>query len=261
MSNHVPVLLVTGFGLNCEAESRHAWELAGAQPTLMHLNDLLEKPERLHDFAAFMIGGGFSYGDHMGSGLVFAHRIRHHMREDLQKFIDAGKLVMGVCNGFQILTKLGLLPALDGNYFDQTVALMHNDCGTFQNFWVTLRFESDSPCVFTRGLTTLELPVRHGQGRLLGAAPPALVPLRYADAGGATEAFPANPNGSPGGAAALCDETGRIFGLMPHPEAFLRPTQHPDWTLRRRRGVGGAGEGLALFRNAVEAARPLSSRS
>jgi phosphoribosylformylglycinamidine synthase len=262
MSKLVPVLLVTGFGLNCEAESRHAWELAGAKPTLMHLNDLLEKPERLHDFSAFMIGGGFSYGDHMGSGLVFAHRIRHHMREDLQKFIDAGKLVMGVCNGFQILTKLGLLPALDGNYFDQTVALMHNDCGTFQNFWVTLRFEADSPCVFTRGLETMPLPIRHGEGKIFttdaallsGLETKHCVPCRYADSatGKAADEFPHNPNGSLNAIAGLCDPTGRIFGLMPHPEAYLFPENHPQWdSQREQHQLPERGLGLKLFENAV----------
>jgi phosphoribosylformylglycinamidine synthase len=261
MSSKIPVLLVTGFGLNCEAESRHAWQLAGAEPSLVHLNDLLNRPSMLHDYAALMVGGGFSYGDHMGSGLVFAHRLRHHLRADLEKFVGAGKLVMGVCNGFQILTKLGLLPGLDGEFFTQKVALMHNDCGTFQNFWVTLRFEPDSPCVFTKGLNRVPLPIRHGEGKIFTTDEAVLakleglkcVPCRYADAAGqATQDFPHNPNGSLNAIAGLCDPTGRIFGLMPHPEAYLFPENHPQWDLQRERGeLPERGLGLKLFENAV----------
>ena len=160
------MLIITGYGLNCEAESKVAWELAGAAPELVHFNDLLERPARLHDYRALMFIGGFSYGDHMSSGHVFALRVKHRMREDLQKFIDAGKLILGVCNGFQIMVKLGLLPGLDNDYFTQTVSLMQNDCGSFQNFWVRLRFESQSPCVFTRGLDFMPLPIRHGEGKI-----------------------------------------------------------------------------------------------
>lgn len=261
MNGKVPILVVTGFGLNCEAESRHAWQLAGAEPTLIHLNDLLERPAQLHDYAALMVGGGFSYGDHMGSGLVFAHRLRHHLREDLEKFVGAGKLVMGVCNGFQILTKLGLLPGLDGDYFTQKIALMHNDCGTFQNFWVTLRFEQDSPCVFTKGLGQVPLPIRHGEGKIFTTDTDVLarleslncVPCRYVDAAGQpTQAYPENPNGSLNAIAGLCDPTGRVFGLMPHPEAYLFPENHPQWELQRDRGeLPARGLGLKLFENAV----------
>lgn len=265
MSNNVPVLVVTGFGLNCEAETRHAWQLAGAEPSLVHLNDLLDRPAQLHDFAALMVGGGFSYGDHMGSGLVFAHRLRHHLREDLEKFVAAGKLVMGVCNGFQILTKLGLLPGLDGDYFSQKVALMHNDCGAFQNFWVTLRFDPDSPCVFTKGLDRVPLPIRHGEGKVFTTDASVLqriedlkcVPCRYVDASGQpTQDYPHNPNGSLNAIAGLCDPTGRVFGLMPHPEAYLFPENHPQWEMQRDRGeLPARGLGLKLFENAVACLR------
>jgi phosphoribosylformylglycinamidine synthase I len=261
MSTKIPVLVVTGFGLNCEAETRHAWQLAGAEPKWVHLNDLLDNPAQLHDYAALMVGGGFSYGDHMGSGLVFAHRLRHHLSEDLKKFVDAGKLVMGVCNGFQILTKLGLLPGLDGDYFTQKVALMHNDCGAFQNFWVTLRFEKDSPCVFTKGLDQVTLPIRHGEGKIFTTDAELLarlealkcVPCRYVDAAGQpTQEYPHNPNGSLNAIAGLCDPTGRVFGLMPHPEAYLFPENHPQWEMQRDRGqLPERGLGLKLFENAV----------
>ena len=262
MSKPVPILIITGYGLNCEAESAFAWQQAGAAPKCVHLNDLLERPAQLHDFAALMFIGGFSYGDHMGSGLVFAHRLRHHIRDELQKFIADGKLILGVCNGFQIMTKLGLLPGLGGDYFSQTVSLMQNDCGHFQNFWVKLRFEKKSPCVFTRGLDVLPLPVRHGEGKIFTTDKTVIekiesqncVPCRYADpaTGAATMEFPHNPNGSLNAIAGLCDPTGRIFGLMPHPEAYLFPENHPQWDLQKIRGeLPEKGLGLKIFENAV----------
>lgn len=258
-----PVLIITGYGLNCEAESQHAWELAGAAPARVHLNDLLENPGQLHDFAALMFIGGFSYGDHMTSGHVLALRVKHRLREDLQKFISAGKLVLGVCNGFQIMVKLGLLPGLDGEYFKQTVSLMQNDCGSFRNFWVKLRFEAQSPCVFTRGLDLMPLPIRHGEGKIFTLDESVLdrveslgcVACRYADplTGAATMDYPHNPNGSLHAIAGLCDPTGRVFGMMPHPEAYLYAENHPQWDVARQQGaLPEHGEGLRIFRNAVD---------
>ena len=262
MAGSVSVLIITGYGLNCEAESRHAWESAGGRVTLMHLNDLLETPSRLHDFQALMFIGGFAYGDHMGSGHVFAVRVRHHLRDDLQQFIAAGKLIFGVCNGFQIMVKLGLLPGMDGDYFNQKVALMQNDCGAFQNFWVTLKFEPASPCVFTRGLDVMPVPIRHGEGKIFTLDKALLERMeqagcaacRYADpaTGQVTDEFPMNPNGSLNAIAGLCDPTGRIFGMMPHPEAYLFPENHPQWELQRIRGrLPPTGLGLKIFQNAV----------
>jgi phosphoribosylformylglycinamidine synthase subunit PurQ / glutaminase len=257
------VLIITGYGLNCEAESAYAWECAGAAPELVHLNDLLERPARLHDYAALMFIGGFSYGDHMSSGHVFALRVKHRMRKDLQTFIEAGKLILGVCNGFQILVKLGLLPGLDSDYFTQKVALMQNDGGAFQNFWIRLRFEAQSPCVFTRGLDVMPLPIRHGEGKIFTLDRDLLsrmealgcVACRYADpaTGAATLEFPHNPNGSLNAIAGLCDPTGRVFGLMPHPEAFLYPENHPHGDLLALRGERPSqGHGLRIFENAVQ---------
>ena len=246
MASTPPILILTGYGLNCEAESRVAWERAGAAPVLMHLNDLLDAPQRLHDFAGLMFIGGFSFGDHLGSGLVFANKLRTRLREDLQKFIGAGKLIMGVCNGFQIMTKLGLLPGLDQDYFTQTVALMQNDCGHFINKWVTLKFEPASPCVFTRGLDRMDMPIRHGEGKVF-TTDRALLDRMEAEHGVACRYEGENPNGSLNAIAGLCDPTGRIFGLMPHPEAFLFPENHPQWDFQRK----DHGEGLRLFRNAV----------
>lgn len=264
MASRPPILIITGHGVNCEAESKRAWELAGAAVTLVHLHDLLDRPATLHDFAGMMFIGGFSYGDHMGSGQVMAQRIRTRVREDLQKFIDDRKLILGVCNGFQVMVKLGLLPGLDGRYFDQTVALMQNDCGTFQNFWVELAFEASSPCVFTRGIDRMPLPIRHGEGKIFTLDKQVLASLeeqgcvacRYLDPVSAepATAFPSNPNGSLNAIAGLTDPSGRIFGLMPHPEAYLYPENHPNWDMQvRDQDLPGEGLGLAIFRNAVAA--------
>lgn len=256
-----PILILTGYGLNCEAESSYAWELAGAKPTRMHLNDLIAAPAKLHDYAGLMFIGGFSFGDHMGSGLVFANKLRTRLREDLQQFLDAGKLVLGVCNGFQIITKLGLLPGFGKDRFAPEVALMQNDCGHFQNFWVTLAFEPASPCVFTRGLGTMPLPIRHGEGKLFAPRRTlnkleklGCVACRYIDPAthAPTQDFPHNPNGSARAIAGLCDPTGRVFGLMPHPEAYLFPENHPGWDLQQvRHELPDHGLGLKIFENAV----------
>ncbi|MBN2243560.1 MAG: phosphoribosylformylglycinamidine synthase subunit PurQ [Acidobacteria bacterium] len=263
MASDIPVLIITGYGLNCEDESRYAWQLAGADPRLVHFNDLLENPALLHDFAALMFIGGFSYGDHMTSGHVFALRARNRMSRDLESFIGQGKLILGICNGFQIMVKLGLLPGLDGEYFTQKLSIMQNDCGSFQNRWVPLRFEAGSPCVFTKGLQPFPLSVRHGEGKVFTLDGKLLdrlescgcIPCRYADpvTNQPTQIFPHNPNGSLKAIAGLCDPTGRIFGMMPHPEAYLYPESHPQWEIQKRNGaLPEQGLGLSLFRNAVD---------
>ncbi|OQA29476.1 MAG: Phosphoribosylformylglycinamidine synthase [Verrucomicrobia bacterium ADurb.Bin345] len=256
-----PVLIITGYGLNCEAESKYAWELAGCAPALVHFNDLLDRPAVLHDHRALMFIGGFSYGDHMGSGHAFALRARHRLSDDLSRFIAQGKLVLGVCNGFQIMVKLGLLPGLDGAFFEQRLSLMQNDCGTFQNFWIQLRFEPRSPCVFTRGLDTMPLPIRHGEGKIFTPDTSLLrriedegcVACRYVDpsTGEPAQSHPHNPNGSLNAIAGICDPSGRVFGLMPHPEAYLYPENHPQWDFQRENGtLPESGLGLQLFKNA-----------
>jgi phosphoribosylformylglycinamidine synthase I len=268
MASRIPVLIITGFGLNCEAESKYAWELAGAQPEFVHFSDLLAQPGRLRDFSALMFIGGFAYGDHMTSGHVFAFRIKHRMSGELEEFINQGKLILGVCNGFQIMVKIGLLPGLDRDYFSQKLSIIQNDCGTFQNYWVRLRFESASPCVFTRGLNSILLPIRHGEGKVFTLDKNLLkrletlgcVPCRYADPanGEATQDFPYNPNGSLNAIAGLCDPSGRIFGMMPHPEGYVYPENHPQWELQNLDGtMPEHGLGLTLFRNAVEHLRKI----
>jgi phosphoribosylformylglycinamidine synthase len=263
MGSKPSVLIITGNGLNCEAESQAAWERSGAVVRLIHLNDLLASAAILQDHQALMFIGGFSYGDHMGSGLVMGLRIRNALRAELSRFIESGGLILGVCNGFQVMIKIGLLPGLDGDYFSQRLALMQNDSGHFRNDWVELKFESNSPCVFTRGLDEMSLPIRHGEGKVFTpdrrvieqVEKAGCVACRYThpETGEPTNQFPWNPNGSQHAIAGLCDPSGRVFGLMPHPEAYLLPENHPAWSFDRLTGgLPRERLGLQLFRNAVD---------
>jgi len=256
-------LIITGEGLNCERETAYAFELAGAEPCLVHLGELLSRSARLLDYQILAFIGGFSNGDHLGAGTIQAARFKRRLWEELKTFTAGGRPVIGICNGFQTLVKMGLLPAPQGV---QTATIMGNDSGRFEDRWVQLVLEPRSPCIWTRGLASLFLPVRHGEGKFY-AEDPALIPAllrghqvvaRYAAQGPSGEltptmAYPANPNGSLEAIAGLCDLGGTIFGLMPHPEAYLSPYNHPSWTRAGALGVKlpAEGEGVALFRNAV----------
>jgi len=263
----VKALVLTGNGTNCEREMAHACRLAGAEATIAHTAEVFAGRVRLADYHFLNLPGGFLDGDDLGSAKAGAVRFKygtvagdggHRFLSDLLDFVAAGNLVLGVCNGFQLLVKLGLLPALGGRYAEQTASLTHNDSGRFEDRWVWLAADPASPCVFTRGLSQVYLPVRHGEGKfvpanadtLQGIEGGHLVAVRYASADGAPAmAYPLNPNGSVGAVAGLCDPSGRVFGLMPHPEAFVHRTQHPRWT---REELPEEGDGLGLFRNAVE---------
>ncbi len=258
-------LVLTGYGLNCDMETAYALELAGAVPERVHINALVEGTVKLADYEMLVFGGGFSWGDDHGAGVIQAIRMKTRVGDDMIRFVEDGNLVIGICNGFQTLVNLGLLPGFDGDYRTRSVALINNDCGNFRDQWVHLAVNPDSPCVFTKSMNQLELPVRHGQGKFY-AAPDVIdrlesnnrVVLRYANADGspAGGAFPANPNGSLNDIAGICDPTGRVFGLMPHPEAYNHWTNHPD--AFRSPALGGAGgsavllPGVLVFRNAAE---------
>ena len=263
----VEVCIVTGFGINTDREMVTAFELAGALPVRLHVNDLVAEPAALDRCAIFVVPGGFSFGDHVGSGALLAALLARTLRDPLARFVDRGGLVLGVCNGFQVLVRMGLVPgggAAGG--MAQSVALVHNDSGRFEDRWVRVAFDAASPCVWTRGIASLELPVRHGEGKLvaseaqlaaidaahLGAARYALAPAEPAAAGESPLPYPANPNGSLRNLAGLCDPSGQVFGLMPHPEAFLHRFHHPRW--RNASPAAGAvldEAALGLFRNAV----------
>ena len=261
MSN-VQAIVLAGYGQNCDHETAYALELAGATARRVHINELIDGSVRLDGFQIMVFGGGFSWGDDHGAGVVQAVRMKTHLGDQLLAYIEQGNLVLGICNGFQCLVNLGLLPGIEGDYSSRKVALIGNDCGQFRDQWVHLSVNPDSPCIFTKGLAQFELPVRHGEGKFYAEAEMIdrlvanqQVVARYAGADGRPAAgiFPLNPNGSLLDIAGICDTTGRIFGLMPHPEAYNHPTNHPDWT--RLKATDGASRGptpgTRLFINAV----------
>jgi phosphoribosylformylglycinamidine synthase len=268
LRSEVRVLILTGLGLNCEDETAVAFRMAGARPEQVHLLDLLDgSAGRLSDYPILVFVGGFAFGDHLGAGFVVANKIRWRIYDQLLEFIDRGGFALGICNGFQTMVRLGMLPGLDGDYRTPRATLAPNDRMGYRDAWVRLAFDDRSPSVWTRGLGTLDLPARHGEGKFLAESPELLerlesnrqIAARYIDAEGRpTEAWPHNPNGSPHGVAGICDPSGRLFGMMPHPDAYLYPFHHPRWHRRRSTGDAAAeGEGLAVFRNGVDAAARL----
>lgn len=252
----VAVLLAPG--INCDYETAYALELAGAQAVRVHINDLIAGRLSLQDFDGLVLPGGFAFGDDIASGKILGNKLKFLLADPIARFIEAKKPILGICNGFQVMVKMGLLPAFDRDYLTQEVTLTFNTSNKFENRWVHLKADPKSPCIFTRGLDKpIHLPVRHGEGRLIARNDSVQnrlksgnhVSLRYVDETGSPGEYPINPNGSVLDIAGICDETGLIFGLMPHPEAYVRRTQHPNWTSRQ---LNEEGDGLALFVNMVE---------
>jgi phosphoribosylformylglycinamidine synthase len=255
------VLVLRAPGTNCDAETAHAFELAGGATERQHINQILETPNRLDEFQVLCIAGGFSYGDDIAAGRILGNQIQHHLAEALSTFRERGKLIIGICNGFQVLLKTNLLAPSDAS--GPTATLAFNDRGKFESRWVRLAAEPGK-CVFLQGVTAMELPVAHGEGKFVTREAAVLDRMRAAGnlvlkysaeqgtAGSSDSApavpYPANPNGAMGDVAGICDETGRVFGLMPHPERFVEWTQHPRWTREPSRT---AGDGLRVFQNAV----------
>ena len=266
--SQVKALVLTGYGLNCDVETAYALELAGAHAIRVHINALIDGTVALNDFQILVFGGGFSWGDDHGAGVIQAVRMKTNIGDKIQAFIDGGHLVLGICNGFQTLVNMGLLPGFDQDYTQRAVAITFNDCGNFRDQWVSLKINTASPCVFSRGIDQMELPVRHGEGKFFAdeASIQRLihnnqVVAQYAAPDGkpANSQFPFNPNGSIYDIAGICDPSGRVFGLMPHPEAFNHWTNHPEWTRQKEiiKRHGGSMEsgptfGIRLFQNAVE---------
>ncbi len=263
----IKALVLTGYGLNCDIETAYALELAGAIADRVHINAIIDGSVSLDDYKILVFGGGFSWGDDHGAGVIQAVRMKHNIGSRLTRFVENGNLVIGICNGFQTIVNLGLLPGFDNDYQNRSVALTYNDCGNFRDDWVTLAINSDSPCVFTKNLTTIELPVRHGEGKFVAdekiisrLIDNQQVACQYAipDGTPADKKFPYNPNGSMLDIAGICDPSGRVFGLMPHPEAFNHFTNHPDWSCLKekiKRGELDAESlpvtGIRIFENAV----------
>ncbi len=265
MAKEVRVIVLAGNGINCEMETAHACRLAGADKIdIVYLWDLAAGKATLSDYNLLCLPGGFLDGDDLGSARASAIRIRYTKGAELtlagqiEKFVADGGLVIGICNGFQLMVKLGLLPLLDGDMGIQQATLTWNNSGRFEDRWVDLMVDPESPCVFTKGLERITLPIRHGEGQIIVRDEATLeklnaahqVPLRYIDPSTSepTEQYPANPNGSRQGMAALTDPSGRLLGMMPHPEAFLHRTNHPQWT---RRNLPEQGDGLDIFKGAV----------
>lgn len=260
--------MITGYGTNCEMEMAHACRLAGSEVVdIVHITELINGEKRLDDYHFLNLPGGFLDGDDLGAAKAGANRIQYarvsgkgeRLYDQILRFIQAKKLILGVCNGFQLMVKLGLIPNLEEDDGHQEVTLTFNDSGRFEDRWVYLRINPNSPCLFTKGIKGVYLPVRHGEGKFIPKDEVVqrqlkkreMIALQYSD-----ETFhqpvmdyPFNPNGSVGAVAGICDKTGRLMGMMPHPEAYHHRTNHPRWT---REELPEEGMGLAFFRNAVQ---------
>jgi phosphoribosylformylglycinamidine synthase len=253
----VRVLILRAAGTNCDLETKHAWELVGARPDLVHVRRLIEQPGLLGQYQVLTIPGGFSYGDDIAAGRILAAQLTRGLIDELHAFIDAGRLVLGICNGFQVLVTAGLLPFRTPAAL-RKCAITHNDPPGFQDRWVTLRATTDR-CAFLEAGREYEMPIAHGEGRVMFAddgilqqverdGHKAVCYVESPSGAGVSPGAPANPNGSTADIAGLCDETGHVLGLMPHPERFVTWTQYPSWASQPERPEG---DGLAIFRRAV----------
>jgi phosphoribosylformylglycinamidine synthase len=266
------VLVLRSAGTNCDKETAFAFSKAGAKTELVHINQLKGGLKKLSDYQILALPGGFSYGDALAAGKILANELRYKLIKELEKFIHGGKLIIGICNGFQILVKAGLLP---GNpNVEQEATLTINDSAKFEDRWVYLKSQATGhpattrgagrpqvKCIWTQGLPeVIYLPVAHGEGKFVAKDNRALerlvksgqVVLQYCNEKGKDAGYPHNPNGSKNGIAGICDKTGRIFGLMPHPERHSFGWQHPRWM---RQGLKKDGDGLRIFKNGVTYAR------
>ncbi len=274
----VKALIITGFGINCEEEMAAAFSMAGAQIEILHLNEILLKGKSIHEYDILNFPGGFSFGDDISSGKVMANKIKYKklssgktLLDEIILFLEAGKFVFGICNGFQILVKLGLLPNISGK-FEQEVSLRNNDSHKFEDRWVNCIAENENQSPFLTEINTITLPVRHGEGKLIiknEAIKNAILDqnlncLTYSDdSGTATSEYPFNPNGSNLNCAGLTNPSRQVFGLMPHPEAFLSLYNHPNWGKIKRENpaTDEQGAGLKFFKNIVDHISKQKSRN
>jgi phosphoribosylformylglycinamidine synthase I len=250
------VIVLRTAGTNCDHETAYAFEVSGADVELVHINRLKRAEKSLLDYHILVLPGGFTYGDDISAGKILANELKFRLGDDLQRFAEEGRLILGICNGFQVLAKAGYLPNLDGNG-QQEATLAFNDSNRFEDRWVYLKETSRGKCVFTRGIEDIiYLPVAHAEGKFVPRNKKVLtelwkndqIVLQYVTQESEPAEYPENPNGSIDGIAGVCDPTGRIFGLMPHPERHAHPTHHPRWT---REGLRDP-DGLLIFRNGVD---------
>ena len=254
----IPVCIVTGYGINADLELAEAFRLTGGASERIHIRELIDTPAVMDRFSILAFPGGFSFGDHLGSGKVFASLFKQHLRARLDTLLSRGGLVIGICNGFQTLVKMGILPNLSGDW-SQEVSLIHNDSGVFEDRWIRLQSASATRCVWTANLPPIQCPVRHGEGKFVVKdqtiqkilVEENLIALTYTARNGGQPTYPENPNGSLLDIAGICDRTGRVFGLMPHPEAFITPYNHPSWT----KALPPRAEGLLVFEKGINFAR------
>lgn len=259
-------LILTGYGINCEEETAYAFNICGADSKIMHVNDIIENPDVLKEYQIFTFPGGFSYGDDAGSGKALANKIKNNLIDEFHSFVQRDTLMLGICNGFQVIANLGIVPALNAVIGEAEVSLEYNRTFRYECRWVDLKIE-DSPSVFTKGIKMLHVPVAHGEGNfytsdvlLRQIEEENIVAMRYIkpDGSPANGEFPFNPNGSLKDIAAICDKTGRIMGMMPHPERNIFFTHRDDWTYLKEKAkryntdLPERGEGLAIFKNAVD---------
>ncbi|MFA5049380.1 MAG: phosphoribosylformylglycinamidine synthase subunit PurQ [Candidatus Micrarchaeia archaeon] len=250
MQTHAAV--ISGFGINCENETKYCIEKTGGEADIIHINKLIDAPSLLQTYNFLIFPGGFSYADHLGAGKVFSNKLMYALKESIQDFLRDEKLIFGICNGFQMLAKLGILPTTD---FNQSMTIIQNDSGKFEDRWVRLKINQNSKCIYTKGIHYLDLPVRHGEGKIilkneqvfLDVLNNNLCPIQYVDLNGRLAGYPYNPNGSIQNIAGICDKSGRVFGLMPHPECNNHYTNCPLWI----RGQIPEANGLKIFENAV----------
>jgi phosphoribosylformylglycinamidine synthase I len=258
--SEVRAIVLRAAGINCDLETQHAFELAGAEADRVHINRIIEDKSLLDGYQILVVPGGFSYGDDVAAGKILANQIKHHLYEQVRKFIDAGKLVLGICNGFQVLVKAGILPGNDGGN-QQSITITYNNSNKYEDRWVYLAPQTDR-CVFIEKGRQIYLPVAHGEGKIVTKDQPTLeklqsggfVAFKYVDENGSEGGYPINPNGSMASIAGLTDSTGRVLGLMPHPERHVRHTQHPRWTRANDKKDGDA-DGMTIFTNAVKYAQ------
>jgi phosphoribosylformylglycinamidine (FGAM) synthase-like amidotransferase family enzyme len=254
------VVILYGRGENCHDETIFAYNMVGAKTAKVLYKSFLRNPGIIRDSEILDFPGGFLDGDDLGSSKAMAFSFSHndYVMEEIERHIGKGGLIKGTCNGFQLLVKAGILPGLDGNYRDNLATLTYNDSGRFEDRWVRLRIDRSGKSPWTKGMWKMELPVRHGEGKFVARDEKILERLkeegliigRYAGLNGETNpGYPFNPNGSEDDAAMICDPTGQVLGLMPHPEAYLKRTNHPRWT---REKLPEEGAGLQFFRNGVE---------
>lgn len=256
------VLVLRTAGTNCDMETAFAFECVGAKADLVHIDRLKDNEVKLNDYHILAIPGGFTYGDDIASGKILANELKYTLFDDIKKFLSDGKLILGICNGFQVLVKSGLLPDFNGERQELDVTLNLNDSARFEDRWIYLKNQKgkkkSSKCVWTKKVKgIIYLPIAHAEGKFIPKNEKVLdnlkknnqIVFKYADKKGKPAGYPGNPNGSVDDIAGICDPTGKILGMMPHPERFIQRTQHPRWT---RESIKKEGDGLALFYSGVE---------